>query len=161
MPTKTRPHIAPLDCDHYYISKVLLESNLGYDPEKSTELPLSSLKIDSNVKRCESHKGSVLWHLTLSVSQKVSKAKNAPYNFCIELVGDFRVHPNFPEDKAQRLIEVNGSSILYGVAREMLRTLSCGGPFGGMLLPTMSFASHNDFLKPSKEDVSVPVPALK
>ena len=62
-----------------------------------------------------------------------------PYHFKIKLVGLFRCHYGQADVDAEAFVRTNGSSILYGIARETLRSITSVGPWGDMLLPTVSF----------------------
>ena len=43
-----------------------------------------------------------------------------------------------------RFVQVNGSSMLYGMAREHIRSLTAAGPWGAIILPTMSFYDNKE-----------------
>jgi preprotein translocase subunit SecB len=61
------------------------------------------------------------------------------YSGEIHVIGYFRVHEKFPEEKTRKLIEVTAASILYGACREMLANLTARGPYGMVSLPSISF----------------------
>lgn len=54
-----------------------------------------------------------------------------------------------------KLLIINGSSILYSAAREFLINISNRGPWGGITLPVYSFLDHyNKELAKTSEDLS-------
>jgi hypothetical protein len=60
--------------------------------------------------------------------------KNTP--LCLVLVGILEVSPNCP--KCKQLAEVNGASMLFGAAREIIRFTS-RGPYLEIIIPSVSF----------------------
>ena len=57
----------------------------------------------------------------------------------MEIVGLFQVAADYPADKVPWMVETNATSVLYGTAREMLRSVMTTGPYPPLLLPTGSF----------------------
>ena len=46
----------------------------------------------------------------------------------LEIVGYFNVSPSYPKEQVERLVKTNASSILYSIAREMVRSITAAGP---------------------------------
>ena len=63
----------------------------------------------------------------------------SPYSGRISIEGEFQVTDGFPQERMQTLIEVTGSSILYGACREMLANLTARSTHGMISLPSVSF----------------------
>lgn len=123
-----------------------MSGNSSYDPERETELRLEDLEIDAKMHELPDEKMIVLW-----VEQKIPEGRNVPYSFKIGLVGLFHVVEGVASERAAKLLLTNGSSILYGVAREIVRDLTARGPHPSILLPTVSFLdSDKPEQKPSK-----------
>ena len=89
--------------------------------------------------------------LTLRVAPK--EDKQAPYNVQISVRGVVRMHltqeVNQAEERRVRAL-VNGVSLLYGVVREMVSSITSRSAHGAMLLPSLSF-SDLAIQKPSDE----------
>ncbi len=68
----------------------------------------------------------------------------------VEMVGEFEVHPDFPADQVERLVWVNGSSILFGSVREIVAGLSGRTEGGSYLLPSISFHAPTEAKLASK-----------
>src|SRR5439155_16632306 len=49
------------------------------------------------------------------------------------------VDEDFPVKLTERLVQTNGPSILYSIARELVREQTARGPEGPFILPTASF----------------------
>jgi precorrin-4 methylase len=50
-------------------------------------------------------------------------------------------------EKEEQFVQVNGSSILYGAAREFLRSMTTLGPWGSAIIPGVSFYEQQASLK--------------
>ena len=127
---------SPLELSAYFVTGLSLSANLEYLPEKPSQLRLEDLRIITEVRRQD---GKPAWQIVLKVQQNVGPERNSPYNFALTLVGMFDVHPNFPPDKTEQLVRVNGSSMLFAAAREILRADMARGPHFPLLLPSVSF----------------------
>jgi preprotein translocase subunit SecB len=130
---------APLKCHGYFLTGLMLIANPEYDKKKPTLLKFEDLKVDSSADALPEEQGKKLWRVALQIQQNVGAEKNAPYNFSAALVGTFEVHPKFPADKVKQLAAVNGGSILYSTARQILREAMHNGPFPALDLPTVRF----------------------
>jgi len=78
----------------------------------------------------------------LSVEPK--DQNSAPYEVTVGVRGSFRMHqmPDMKDgDGRRKRALVNGVSILYGLVRDMVCTVTSRSSHGQMLLPTLNFAS--------------------
>jgi preprotein translocase subunit SecB len=132
-----KPHNAPIECRAYFVTEMQFGANQTFDPKKPAELPASGLEIKSELEAPA--EGQTQWGVTLSIQQTIQPDKNAPYNFALKIWGAFEPRNKFPEEKKRQVMLTNGSSILYGAAREIVREMTARGPFASLLLPTMSF----------------------
>ena len=94
------------------------------------------LQLEPTFKELE---GERQWEITLRAKFQPGPKVNAPYFFVLEIVGFFQVGPKYPPERLDALVKVNGPSVLYGVAREVIRDLTCRGPYPPMFLPSASF----------------------
>jgi preprotein translocase subunit SecB len=62
-----------------------------------------------------------------------------PYELELQIVGFFGVDASCEQELSRELAVVNGSSILFGTAREFLRNLTSSGPHPAIVLPAVSF----------------------
>lgn len=130
---------ALLRCHGYFVTGLMLTANAEHDQKKPTALKFEDLTIETVADALPEEQGKILWRVTLQVQQNVEADRNAPYNFSIGLVGTFEVHPKFPADKVKEMVSVNGSSILYSAARQIIREAMNNGPFPALDLPTVRF----------------------
>jgi preprotein translocase subunit SecB len=54
-----------------------------------------------------------------------------------------------PEEIRDKIVKTNGTSILYGAAREIIREMTARGGYRPILIPTASFAEL------PKKDISI------
>lgn len=130
---------SPLKCHGYFLTGLMLAANPEYDNKKPTSLKFSDIKIDSSADALPEEQGRRLWRVATQIQQNVGSEKNAPYNFSIALVGTFEIHPKFQAENAKQLAAINGCSILYSTARQILRDAMHNGPFPALDLPTVRF----------------------
>jgi len=130
---------SPLKCRGYFVTEMMITANPECDVKQPSKLDFKDLQIESSAEVLSAESGERLWRVLLQLRQNVGPEKNAAYNFAIVLLGTFEVHPEYPTDKVRKLVSINGSSILYSAARQMLRDAMHNGPFTALLLPTVSF----------------------
>ena len=62
-----------------------------------------------------------------------------PYHIHCQIVGQFLVDEALDREDLDRLVAVNGASILYSSLREMLLIVTGRSAWGAMQLPTVNF----------------------
>ena len=131
-------HLSPVECKNYVVLEAHMEVNKDFDTEKPLELVLSDLEIQHSLHQGEDkpNEGIVRVHVEMKHDQK----KNVPYHVRVHLAGNFAIAAAFPAEKKEMFLKTNGASILFGVARELVRDLTSRGPHNQILLPTISFA---------------------
>ena len=65
--------------------------------------------------------------------------KKAPYDVDLEAIGYFDLITSYPIDEREDIAKVNGASLLYGVLREILCSLTARFPQGLIVLPGVNF----------------------
>lgn len=135
---------SPLKCLSYFITELVLTANPKHNPENPIKLDFADLTITATTERLEAKSPkSRNWRVALRILQNISdEKKNCPYNFAVSLLGTFAVHPEYPESKLEQLVKINGSSILYSSARQMLWDIMGNGPFRPLIFPTVSFVDE-------------------
>lgn len=135
-------HPSPLKCTCYFVTDLVVTANPEHDPKKPPSLDFRDLLVDCRTekpKKSEGEKEQQLWRISLRVAQNVDPEKNSPYNFTVSILGQFVVHPEYPKEKTEQLVTINGSSLLYTTVREILRSAMSHGPFPPLILPTVCF----------------------
>jgi len=121
----------PLSLNRHFVTKIQLEAIRSEDPPEDT-------KVGAEVSLGQSATSKSDWTVQLKVDIKSN------YVGQIEMFGHFTVDPDFPEEKTQEMVGVNGPSILYGAAREMVANITARGPHPMICLPSVSF--HPSFI---------------
>src|SRR4051812_11490452 len=127
---------SPLQVEHYFVSDLHFAVNSAFDATKKVDLRDDQFVVEAALLRDE--KSPEQWQVTLKVKHHPIASSNAPYSFTLEIVGLFHVLTTYEHDK-ERLVKTNGPTILYGIAREIIRNLTASGPHPGILIPSVSF----------------------
>ena len=134
--------ISPLQLNRYVVTDVSCIANPHFSPEKEMVGALEQYAINVKVSPPPSGQTSAghSWSVELEIIQKKKDGENVPYEFRIALVGMFTCQSgDLNTAKENRFVQVNGSSMLYGIAREHIRAITSAGPWGGIIIPTISF----------------------
>lgn len=92
------------------------------------------IKPVTNRERC--------WSVYLNIQLNAHATEKAPpYIGNIIAEGVYEAHPDYPNDP-ERLVRVTGSSMLYGVVRELVSMITARGPNGMVTLPSVSFVEE-------------------
>lgn len=126
-----------LQLRHYIVTELSLSANRSFDPEKKVHLGLRDVVAEPECRADK--KNGREWQIVLRVKHSQSAESNSPYFFMIEMVGFFAVGKSVPDEKVADFAEVNGSSVLYSTAREVLRGAMAIGPYLPILLPAVCF----------------------
>ncbi|MCB1234478.1 MAG: protein-export chaperone SecB [Verrucomicrobiae bacterium] len=96
--------------------------------------------INSRVAWREAEEDPRDWRIELEVTFGEQDGEiYTPYHGAVEVALEMEVHPGFPEEQIEPLIRVNGTSLAYGIVREVVANLTARGPHGVYLLPSISF----------------------
>jgi hypothetical protein len=122
-----------LTLEDFFVFKLNIESVFEGNPTpECAENPL----VDYEVFRDQ--EDVKLWALKLSVRSIVPAEKSIPgYVIDAQAFGTFSFKDEATEDEKQYLIRVNGATILYGLLRGMLATVSGSFPRGKHVLPSV------------------------
>jgi len=129
--------LSPLQLSHYFITELHFVAAAIFDPAKDVELRDEHFTIEPIFQRAQEN--DLQWQVTLKLNQEAPAKTNTPYSFSVVIVGLFEVHPKFEKERIERMVHTNASSVLYGIAREIVRGLTTRGPYPGLMLPSVSF----------------------
>ncbi len=123
---------SPLATREYFFPVVQVVA----EPKFSAKNDLNAVnyKIGTDLSEGENKR---TYQLTLEIESTHDTEKINAYRVHLVVVGFFEVSPKWPEP--EKLILINGASILYSAAREYLLTITSRGPWGALMLPTVSF----------------------
>lgn len=130
--------LAPLQLTDYFVHSLRVEASPDFESDHETDLDIDSLQVEHE---CIALDDDALprYHMAMTIRQDLVPGKNIPYSYELRMVGRIVASPDFPADKLQRAVEVNGPSMLFGAAREILRAATGRGPYGQVLIPSTTF----------------------
>jgi preprotein translocase subunit SecB len=79
------------------------------------------------------------WSVELRIELPTVADRRPAYTFKVGAIGFFEVVETYPAEQREQLVMINGSSMLYSAARELLAAVSGRGPFPAIVLPSVSF----------------------
>jgi preprotein translocase subunit SecB len=75
------------------------------------------------------------------------EGKPAPYRVDLETVGYFELIGEIKKSDREDIAKVNGASLLYGVLREILFSITARYPKGSLVLPSVNFHDLRSSIK--------------
>lgn len=147
---------SPLQLVRYLVTDIACTANPNFNAEKALEGSFEQYSVDIKVAPLEPTKEypGHPWSVEMAITQKIKDGQNFPYEFRISLVGMFACQDGaLQSEKETQFVRVNGSSMLYGIAREHIRALTAAGPWGAIIIPTMSFYENKE--QAPKEEAQV------
>jgi preprotein translocase subunit SecB len=143
--------LSPLQLENYFVIESHVTASRDYNASVPSDVQATQIVVDRDIKPTDVKNQ---WEVSLRVQFTPGPGVNTPYFFTLELVGIFRVDDGYFPDRVDRLVNTNGPTILFGIAREVIRNLTGHGPHAPMLLPTASFVP--DPIPTSEDVVAVP-----
>ncbi|MGP8198438.1 MAG: protein-export chaperone SecB [Limisphaerales bacterium] len=127
---------APLQLERHFFTKVALDSHPDGQPNV-----LNHLQCEIEIGQAEDN--SRRFQVVLRVKLLSDPEKQTTYTGEIHAVGLFQVVAGWPDNEVNRLVEANGTALLYGAIREMLLNLTARGPWPPVPLTTLTFVPVN------------------
>jgi len=129
--------LSPIQLEAYALSDLAYRANQDHKPAEDTAYREEDIVVEH---KCERSQGDErLWEVSLSLRIQPRAEANAPYYVSLQLSGLVRALPELQSDNVELLMRVNGASLLYGVAREVVRQVTSIGPFAPLLIPSVTF----------------------
>lgn len=141
----------PLQLDGYVFTKLLVEANTDFDPEKQQDIGQSDIDFSMGIAVSKDKDNPNLYQIEIKIENLHSKTITLPYTIEAKVVGVFSVDPKFKHDDLDRLVQINGASMLFGAAREQILTITGRGPFGSLKLPTINLQGAIPKIKASEQ----------
>jgi preprotein translocase subunit SecB len=148
---------SPLQLLSYFVPEMSFSANQLFSQEKSIEGGIESFSVEAEASQQKAPNDfpGHSWSVQMVIAQDIKEGQNFPYRFKLIIVGMFALKEGvMTDDKESQFVKVNGSSIVYGVARELMRSATCLGPWGSLIIPTVSFYES----APMQKEESAPLP---
>lgn len=128
---------AQISLTKYVVNEFQLKVNKAFDSQKPTVVHLDDLQLSPEATPLSTDRRS--WKVALQLALEAAPERNMPYTFSIEVVGTVLVDQTVKDENIERFIQINGMSLVFSVTREIVRAMTSRGPWGGVLLPTVTF----------------------
>jgi preprotein translocase subunit SecB len=130
--------LSPIQLLDYHVTSLSVEACPTFNRDKPMELDPADLDVSTQTKLMDD--GAVpRWTVSLVIRFEPSEGKNVPYRLSIDMVGLVTAAVTKVDDTISHAVEVNGPSMLFGAAREILRDSTARGPHGPIIIPSASF----------------------
>lgn len=127
----------PLRLESYFFPKLQVEAIREYVPgEARTE---QDVELGVNVGLVGNEQEPTRFQLMLNIEKISAKNGLLPYQISLEAVAIISVDPEYKHPDLKRLVQINGASMLYSAARELVLMVTGRGPWGSLQLPTINF----------------------
>lgn len=143
-------HDTPLNLGSYAVLQCRMAVNPAFQPGKPSTFSFENLRIRNEVAK-QPDETNPVWIISLAIQLAPEPEHNMPYALELQIVGFFTVDPSCAADISRDLAVINGSSILFGTAREFLRNLTSAGPHPAIVLPAVSFTEPAAKSEPPSE----------
>jgi preprotein translocase subunit SecB len=126
-----------LQLRHYFVAEVTLSANPAFDPKQKLALKIGDLDVEHEERPVEGQPRQ--WQVIMKIKLAAPPDRNSPYFFSLGLNSVFDINPKTEEAMIPMLVSNSAPSVLYGIAREYLRSLMSAGPYPALLMPTLVF----------------------
>ena len=126
---------ALLDIEQFFVHEIIVKENPKYKPKKIQE---GETNVAFNIKRKGSERLFRIY-MTVQVGKLKKVTITNPYHISLKLTGYFRFLEDTDEETISKMISLNGSSILYGVARGVVAQATANCMYGKFILPAINF----------------------
>ena len=157
--------LSPLQLEAYYVREFSFRTKPGLDEQRTFQMQLGvGLQLDGLLNpdpltvtvraAAAGHKEDPnRWKCLVSVDSDNPPDRQYPYEFHAVLIGYFVVHEQVPPEAIETIVKVNGSSVLYSAARELIAGATGRGAFPHVLLQTVIFTPEDE---PEQKQLPVP-----
>jgi len=130
---------SPLRLEQYYIRELGYAIKDSFVDQQSNDLSPTAPDISAAVS-CSPLSDQVRrWRIELTITSDDVVSIEAPYSIRTALVGLFSVDENYPAERLDALVTINGPSLLYSAAREALLMITSRSGYPAMMLPSVLF----------------------
>lgn len=143
-----------LQLQHSHFTGVSLIAEDAPDESSSSPYPkidAEKIKVEITLGELSNEPNRGEYLITLGVSDGES-IPGFPYRFVARIEGFFELMSDDPNEERKRLTVINGASMLYGIIREQLLSLSSRHRNGPLLLPSLDFRGLKERSKGPQEE---------
>lgn len=131
---------SPLQLDHYFFERMHCVANANISADEVEEWHgADESRFELRVELGTNPEYDREWQVVVDFFTNPDYEAKAPYELRFTAVGVFTVDEEFKHNDLERLIRVNGSSVLYSAMREFVGLFTSRAPWGAVKLPTVNF----------------------
>jgi preprotein translocase subunit SecB len=143
-----------LQLKRYFVTQLNIIANPSFDIAKGIVLKENDLCLSGEMS--ENSEDPTLFQIRLNIKIQPSAESNLPYSVVIEIAGVLKSTFTGAKEQIEHVVYVNGSTMLYATAREILRASTAFGPYSQLLIPSVSFAESAKPKAPAAEAPAAP-----
>lgn len=127
----------PLDVVAYHVSEFMIRALDEYSREKAGR---GEFEVNFDVERSETSPRDFRMVMNIEFATKgYSEEQNPPYSLRLKIAGFLTFREGVSEEQMLRMVNVNGASILYGIARGFVGQATGACQNGQFVLPAVNF----------------------
>ena len=128
---------AQIQLTNYFVSELQFAANRDFKLDSASSVGAEDLQVTHQASAKEGNRRQ--WQITLRIALNASPDSNSPYSFLVEMIGFINVAESVSDDRIERFARINGTSLVFAAAREIIKAATSRGPFPPLLLPTVTF----------------------
>lgn len=141
--------MGPILVEQYVFSRLHVDADLAHNPEIA--VPTVNVRVKMGIGPTPEEENKYQIHLELvNLHPTDGREGTLPYHIEFSMIGHFVAAPGTD----QELVRINGASILYSAAREMILQITGRGPWGPYMLPTVNLKNMQKQPQAVEVDVS-------
>ena len=135
--------LASIRLFNYFLTELHVQARPNFKSTEPADWKDNAFKVDTSARQLEPDGDNPpKWQVELAIVHQPAPEDNFPYSFRLKLVAFYEETPTLralQDELRERTVRINGTSMLYGAAREIVRAATGRGPHSSVLLPTVSF----------------------
>ena len=128
---------AQIQLTNYFVSELQFAANREFKEDCPSSVTADDLQV--TVQASPKAEDKREWQITLRIALNASPESNSPYSFLVEMIGFINVAESVSDDRIERFARINGTSLVFAAAREIIKAATARGPFKPLMLPTVTF----------------------
>lgn len=132
--------ISPLQLNNYFVEELSIKGNAAYSPS-GADRHAGQIKCSVDYAKGIGAPDHFMITLTVIIEPSATSPALDPYHITAKVQGYFNFQPGaqISSEQMERMATLNGSSILFGLARGLVAQATGVGQFGKYLLPSVNF----------------------
>ena len=149
---------APVNLLEYFVTDLALSANPDFAPDRAIESKEGDFDVKIRQQPAPKETSDHRWQVTVEIIHQAAKGTNFPYAFRIVMVGFFKAESWVKPEDEERTVQIQGASVLFSMAREIVRAMTGRGPHRPVILPTVSFYEQKPTTAEPQASAVAPTP---